>query len=359
MVPYSYNMVDMGGIDLAEANGTVVPGVYEKITEAMNLCGDLILYNWKFAGINITPSAYTVLQQANSILINGLIQVTELDQITVIAIPPPLVPVAPLEVVENGLYEVEPPQSGFNPVQVSVPERVPIIESIFITENGIYSAPEGVDGYAPVTVNVSRESPIHSVSVISASSIFTEFQCDSEQLPSNLKKYSNVQYFGTSAGNILYSEMTAANTSATIYAVIKSLTSSGDFAGVCFAYAASQWNCPLFYTRGNAWMGGTYSNDFSTGISSNVFRVLALAVDNSTKKARFFIDDAKLSTEKQYTNSGKCAGWGGGITNAGTIALANAFDVRYGALVQGVETDAEILANMALISTQYAGILGT
>lgn len=120
MIPYSYNMVDMGGIDLAEANGTVVPGVYEKIVEAMNLCGDLILYNWKFASINIPPSACSVLQQASSILINGLIQVTELDKVTVIGLPPPPVPVSPLEVTENGTYEAEPPASGFNPVTVNV-----------------------------------------------------------------------------------------------------------------------------------------------------------------------------------------------------------------------------------------------
>ena len=166
MIPYSYNMVDMGGIDLAEANGTVVPGVYERITEAMNLCGDVILYNWKFAGIGIVPSAYAILQQTSSILINGMIQVTELDEITVIAIEPPIGPVEPLEVTENGVYEAEPPASGFNPVTVAVPERQPAIESISITENGTYIAPTGVDGYSPVAVNVPQPTPtIQSLSV--------------------------------------------------------------------------------------------------------------------------------------------------------------------------------------------------
>lgn len=157
MIPYSYNMVDMGGIDLAEANGTEVPGVYEKIIEAMNLCGDLILYNWKFAGINIAPSAYTVLQQANSILINGLIQVTELDLVTVIGIPPPLVPVSPLNVSVNGLYEAEPPASGFNPVIVAVPGPN-LVPYITIESNGVYSPPTGFDGFAAVEVDVSLEN---------------------------------------------------------------------------------------------------------------------------------------------------------------------------------------------------------
>lgn len=157
MIPYSYNMVDMGGIDLAEANGTVVPGVYEKIVEAMNLCGDLILYNWKFAEISIAPSACTILQQADSILINRLIQVTELDEITVLGIeppPPPIVPVSPLDVIANGTYEAEPPASGFNPVRVAVPERIPVVEPLQVAQNGIYMPPVGVDGFSPVTVSV-------------------------------------------------------------------------------------------------------------------------------------------------------------------------------------------------------------
>lgn len=155
MVPYSYNMVDMGGIDLAEANGTVVPDVYGKIVEAMNLCGDLILYNWKFAGINIAPSVYTVLEQASSILINGLIQVTELDQITVIGLPPPIVPVSPLDAIENGLYEAAPPASGFNPVRVAVPP--PVITPLIVSSNGDYMVPEGVDGFNPINVHVEVE----------------------------------------------------------------------------------------------------------------------------------------------------------------------------------------------------------
>lgn len=173
MIPYSYNMVDMGGIDLAEANGTEVPGVYEKIVEAMNLCGDLILYNWKFAGINIAPSAFSVLQQAHYILINGLIQVTELDQITVIGLPPPIVPVSPLEVTENGIYEASPPASGFNPVRVDVPGYIPVIQQLTVNSNGEYEAPEGVDGYSPISVNVEGISHESSLSVVDGEYINT------------------------------------------------------------------------------------------------------------------------------------------------------------------------------------------
>lgn len=206
MVPYSYNMVDMGGIDLAEANGTVVPGVYERITEAMNLCGDVILYHWKFAGIDIVPSAYAILQQASSILINGMIQVTELDVVTVLGIDPPTGSIVPLEVTENGVYEAELPVSGFSPVTVIVPERQPVIESLSITENGTYTASSGVDGYSPVSVNVPQPTPtIQSLSItengtytapsgVDGYSPVTVNVSTEEQLPS---EYQQVEYLST------------------------------------------------------------------------------------------------------------------------------------------------------------------
>lgn len=122
MIPYSYNMVDMSGIDLAEAHGTVVEGLYNRLALARNACGDLILYNWKFAEIEIAPGICTTLDVGSSILINGLIQVTEQDEVYI---------------------------SGI------VPE--PVISSLQVTENGVYTPPTGIDGYAPVTVNVDTD----------------------------------------------------------------------------------------------------------------------------------------------------------------------------------------------------------
>lgn len=120
MIPYPYNMVDMGGIDLAEANGTVVEGLYAKIVEAVNACGDVVLYNWKFASIEIAPQHTQILLGGNSLIINSLIQVTEQDTVTILGIDPPVVPVEPLVVNENGVYSATPPASGFNPVTVDV-----------------------------------------------------------------------------------------------------------------------------------------------------------------------------------------------------------------------------------------------
>lgn len=129
MIPYSYNMVDMGGIDLVEVNGTVVPGIYEKIYDATNDCGDVVLYNWKFAGIDITPQ-YTQILVGNPIVINGVIQVTELDQITIVGVgpdppeppePPTPVVLVPLVVTENGTYDpADYEADGFSSVEVEV-----------------------------------------------------------------------------------------------------------------------------------------------------------------------------------------------------------------------------------------------
>lgn len=123
MIPYSYQMVDMGGIDLAEANGTVVEGLYNRLAIGRNACGDLILYNWKFAGIEITPGICETLDVGTSILINGLIQVTEQDEVNILGIEPPPPPepvIEPLTVIENGTYAAEDPVSGFSPVTVNV-----------------------------------------------------------------------------------------------------------------------------------------------------------------------------------------------------------------------------------------------
>jgi len=153
MIPYSYNMVDMGGIDLAEANRTVVEGLYNRLAMARNACGDLILYNWKFAEIEITPGICNTLDEGTSIVINGLIQVTEQDEVTVLGIAPPPVPVQPLIVDSNGIYTAQPPSSGFNPVTVRVPNprTVPIV----IVENGTYYPPPGVFAFSSVAAQVS------------------------------------------------------------------------------------------------------------------------------------------------------------------------------------------------------------
>lgn len=148
MIPYSYNMVDMGGIDLAEANGTVVEGLYNRLALARNACGDLILYNWKFAEIEIAPAPCSTLDEGTKIVINGLIQVTEQDEVTVPGINSNL---THLVVTENGQYDPSDYDvDGFSQVTVSLP-----LISLTVNENGTYDPSDyDAEGFSQVTVSV-------------------------------------------------------------------------------------------------------------------------------------------------------------------------------------------------------------
>ncbi len=161
MIPYPYNMVDMGGIDLAEANGTVVDGLYAKIVEAVNACGDVVLYNWKFAGIEISPQ-HTSILMGDPIIISGAVQVTAQDEVTVPGInpePPPPPVIIPLSVTENGTFSADDYDAdGFDPVAVSLPP--PVLASLTAESNGLYLPPAGAVGFSQALVNVGQGSNI-------------------------------------------------------------------------------------------------------------------------------------------------------------------------------------------------------
>jgi len=162
MIPYPYNMVDMGGIDLAEANGTVVEGLYAKIVEAVNACGDAVLYNWKFASIEIAPQHTQILVGENSVLINSVIQVTEFDEISIIGLDPPtpVGGIVPLEATENRTYTAVPPVEGFNPVVVNVPfPDPPVLVSLTVSEPGTYIPSDyDADGFSSVVVQAVQNA---------------------------------------------------------------------------------------------------------------------------------------------------------------------------------------------------------
>lgn len=155
MIPYPYNMVDMGGIDLAEANGTVVEGLYAKIVEAVNACGDVVLYNWKFAGIEISPQ-HTSILLGDPIIISGAVQVTEQDEVTVPGINPDPKVLVPIEITENGQYDPSDYDAdGFSEVGVNVEYDPPVLVSLSVSANGTY-LPSQYDavGFSSVLVDV-------------------------------------------------------------------------------------------------------------------------------------------------------------------------------------------------------------
>jgi len=154
MVPSTYKMVDLGGIDLAEVNGSVVPGIYNKVSSAMNSCRIAIFCNWKFAGIVIAPAHVLIsVDETGGFLVNDLIAISQDDAVKLIGVVPEPV-VQELSVTENGEYLPPEGVDGFSPVNVNVPDIPPVVEELSVTENGVYVPEAGVDGFSRVSVDV-------------------------------------------------------------------------------------------------------------------------------------------------------------------------------------------------------------
>ena len=152
--PKIYNMVNLGGIDLATANGSEVPGIYQKITAALTSDHIEVFYNWKFADIVLPPSKVAIdVSVANQYTINEEILVKSDDTVGIIGfIRIPII--VPLTAEENAVYNIPAEVDGFGPVTVQVPSPPPVLVSLNATENGTYTPGTGEDGFSDVTVAV-------------------------------------------------------------------------------------------------------------------------------------------------------------------------------------------------------------
>ena len=158
--PKIYNMVNLGGIDLATANGTEVPGIYQKITAALTSDHIEVFYNWKFADIVLPPSKVVIdVSVANQYTINEEILVKSDDTVGIIGfIRIPII--VPLTAEENAVYDIPVDADGFGPVTVQVPIPPPTLVSLNANENGTYTPATGVDGFDEVVVNVPDIPPV-------------------------------------------------------------------------------------------------------------------------------------------------------------------------------------------------------
>lgn len=157
MTPVQFKMVDLGGIDLVEIDGTAVPGIYNKILGAYNTCRVAILCNWFFAGILLPPAHVLITMDDDVLMINDVISVESDDVVSIPGLTPSVV-IEALTVTENDTYTPGPGVDGFSPVVVDVPG--PVLVQLTATENATYLPETGEDGFSSVIVNVPREYPV-------------------------------------------------------------------------------------------------------------------------------------------------------------------------------------------------------
>lgn len=238
--PKIYNMVNLGGLDLALMNGSRVPGIYSKITAALTADKIEVFYHWYFASIMLPPSKVHIdTSVANQYIINeeilvksddtvgiiGFIRIPIIEPLTALEnkiynipseidgfgpvtvnVPIPVPTLVELNATENDTYLPAIGQDGFSKVVVNVPDIPPVVQSLSVTENGDYTPPSGVDGFSPVHVAVP--APVLTTLSVTENGDYTPgqgvegFSSVHVEVPTSLYPYIAPEYFGLSYGYI-------------------------------------------------------------------------------------------------------------------------------------------------------------
>ena len=158
--PKIYNMVNLGGLDLALMNGSQVPGIYSKITAALTVDKIEVFYHWYFAGITLPPSKVHIDTSVPSqYTINEEILVKSDDTVGIIGfIRVPII--EPLTALENKIYNIPSEIDGFGPVTVNVPIPIPSLVELNVNVNGTFLPASGQDGFSKVVVDVPDIPPV-------------------------------------------------------------------------------------------------------------------------------------------------------------------------------------------------------
>lgn len=150
-----FNMISMDGIDIVESQGVKVNGLYSKLVDGMSACRYQILYNWYFANIVIPPTTVELVNDGDSISINGFISIDSNDIVHVYSLERPPV-INPISISQNGEYSAPDGVDGYSPVQVNVESPQPTLIPLLATENRTYSPSDfNADGFSAVTVEVN------------------------------------------------------------------------------------------------------------------------------------------------------------------------------------------------------------
>lgn len=161
-----FNMVDMGGIDVVESQGVAVEGLFNRLLNVIQNCRYQVLYNWKFAGIEIPPSYVELEFDGERININDAITVDSNDVIHIRSLESNI---EPLLVTENGVYTASGEVSGYSPVTVSVPARYATIRFL-------------INGAVIEEYSVAYGSAFHRHKLIFLNSLFYQIDFDSDEV---------------------------------------------------------------------------------------------------------------------------------------------------------------------------------
>ena len=262
-------------------------------------------------------------------------------------------------ITANGTYDT----TTNDEVVVSV---APNLQSKTVTQNGTVTPDQGYDGLSSVEVNVSggggASKNITPVSRISGNNIVAEFEA------SGITKASGTgistvqptdQGFMTSFGNdCFFADLDAANRDQTIYAVVKSLVTDGNWQGVGSNYASSGGNAPNIFTSYSKWNASVYGGDTNLNITSTVFHVLTISIDATAKTCAYYIDGVSYGT-KSFSNCGRYPSIGGGTTNGTGVTSTSKMGVLYGAIVAETHDSETVIANHQTLLSVYSDYIGT
>lgn len=168
--------------------------------------------------------------------------------------------------------------------------------------------------------------------------------------PITIGQDGSFQFAGDTFGTFHLSQ---ANVDVTVYALAKVITLSyGDLGILGITYNKSNGNSALFYTRYSAGFyinTSTYGDDTQTQYTIDDYALVAVSVNQTTKKARFFINGNYVN-EKSFSNTGNQVIFNSfGLSDTNTNVCA----FKFMGIVDECETDANIIANMQHLMQEF------
>lgn len=275
--------------------------------------------------------------------------------------------------------------------------------SLSVTENGTYTAPTGVFGYSPVSVSVPTGAEIITrsdwnalttaqkqakglVAIQDASigykrgefvngadyhdtllpySVYSDIleEDKSSTHESGTSVWGELTLSGTmdndadgaviTDGKVVSFDLSAANTSVTIYALLKRSgnTESGNRTLVGVPYAMSANNLPNIFCNGTTVNTSVYGSDVAiSGVSATNYTLYTMAINAVAKKVDFYANGVLKRSDVGFSNSGGHIVFGAAETDLTNVISCN---IKYIGIVDGYEQENVITNNHIVIMNEY------